>query len=44
MVMFHGRIVGTFTRDALDVDEVGLLMIGSDGTALANAAVVPGTS
>ena len=25
MVMFHGEIVGTFTRDELDIDEVGLL-------------------
>jgi ABC-type uncharacterized transport system ATPase subunit len=29
MVMFHGEIVGTFTRDELDIDEVGLLMTGS---------------
>jgi simple sugar transport system ATP-binding protein len=37
MVMFHGRIVGTFTRDELDVDEVGLLMTGSDRSALDEA-------
>jgi ABC-type uncharacterized transport system ATPase subunit len=34
MVMFRGRIVGSFNRDDLDVDEVGLLMTGSDGTGL----------
>ncbi len=31
MVMFHGRIVGTFSRDDLDIDEVGLLMTGAGG-------------
>lgn len=43
MVMFQGRIVGTFTRDELDVDEIGLLMTGSDRTTRENAAVVHGS-
>ena len=41
MVMFHGEIVGTFTRDELDIDEVGLLMTGStsdDATAASQDA------
>ena len=29
VVMFKGRIVGTFTRDEVDVDRIGLLMTGS---------------
>lgn len=29
MVMFHGRVVGTFSRNDLDIDEVGLLMTGA---------------
>jgi ABC-type uncharacterized transport system ATPase subunit len=33
MVMFHGRIVGSFSRDDLDIDEVGLLMTGADRLA-----------
>ena len=43
MVMFQGRIVGTFTRDELDVDEIGLLMTGSDRTTRENTAVVHGS-
>jgi simple sugar transport system ATP-binding protein len=34
LVMFQGRIVGTFTRDDLDIEELGLLMTGSDRKAL----------
>ena len=30
LVMYQGRIVGTFTRDDLDTEEVGLLMTGSE--------------
>jgi ABC-type uncharacterized transport system ATPase subunit len=32
VVMFKGRIVGSFTREELDVHEVGLLMTGSGST------------
>lgn len=34
MVMFHGRIVGIFGREELDIDQVGLLMTGSDSAAV----------
>ena len=33
IVMFKGRIVGSFERDELDLDQVGLLMTGSGLTA-----------
>ena len=33
LVMFKGRIVGTFDRDDVDVDRIGLLMTGSDAVA-----------
>jgi simple sugar transport system ATP-binding protein len=33
LVMYQGRIVGTFTRDDLDIEEVGLLMTGSERRA-----------
>ena len=29
LVMFKGQIVGSFTRDELDLDQIGLLMTGS---------------
>ncbi|MEM9200624.1 MAG: ABC transporter ATP-binding protein [Actinomycetota bacterium] len=29
LVMFKGRIVGRFTRDEIDIDQIGLLMTGS---------------
>ena len=29
LVMFQGKIVGEFTRDEIDIDEIGLLMTGS---------------
>lgn len=29
LVMFQGEIVGSFTRDEVDIDEIGLLMTGS---------------
>ncbi|MCL4115474.1 UNVERIFIED_CONTAM: hypothetical protein GTU68_033882 [Idotea baltica] len=32
IVMFKGRIVGSFARDELDLDQVGLLMTGSGTT------------
>jgi simple sugar transport system ATP-binding protein len=28
LVMFHGRIVGRFARDEIDIDRIGLLMTG----------------
>ncbi len=34
LVMFKGQIVGSFTRESLDVDAVGLLMTGSDPTVV----------
>jgi len=37
LVMFKGRIVGSFTRDEIDLDEIGLLMTGS-GTGLGVAS------
>ncbi len=33
LVMFKGRIVGRFSRSEVDVDEIGLLMTGSDSAA-----------
>lgn len=38
LVMFHGRIVGTFLREELDLDEVGLMMTGSDSSSLDDPA------
>ena len=29
LVMFKGRIVGTFDRDDMDVEQIGLLMTGA---------------
>ena len=29
LVMYQGRIVGSFDRDEIDVDQIGLLMTGA---------------
>jgi len=29
LVMYEGRIVGSYTRETLDVEELGLLMTGA---------------
>jgi simple sugar transport system ATP-binding protein len=33
LVMFKGRIVGSFTRDTADLEQIGLLMTGNAGAA-----------
>lgn len=39
LVMFKGKIVGSFAREEVDLDEVGLLMTGSTGDELAPAGM-----
>ena len=43
LVMFKGRIVGSFTSDELDLDQIGLLMTGSGtpDTATSTSTTAP---
>jgi simple sugar transport system ATP-binding protein len=41
VVMFKGRIVGRFTRDEIDIDQIGLLMTGSAPTEPTRAPTPP---
>ena len=43
LVMFKGRIVGSFASDELDLDEIGLLMTGS-GAEIASTDTPTATS